>query len=379
MPGWNWKLLGGTFIEEVTKESATLLRLIIIAAAVVGITALVLLSIYLSKTLKPLETLNQFVQRLAKGEVSIEIPKGPNNTKNEITSLGNGIADMAQQLQELVAQISSTSDVVSEQSQSVATDAKFNLQQADSQQSKVERVVSSIDLMTSSAKSISEQVDTIVENVRLANKDSQSGLDMVENMSQGMSTLNENLAQSSDAIHQVESDSEGIQNVTKMIDEIAEQTNLLALNAAIEAARAGEQGRGFAVVADEVRTLAQRTQNSVKDVVTIIEQLKASTSSSVELMSQSQNNATEVVEKAQRVGEALKAIANQVHSISDQAETILTTSGEQASTAEEVAKDTQQISELNRKSRETIAQTANSAQDLEQQASDLKQKVGFFH
>ncbi|MCL9780055.1 methyl-accepting chemotaxis protein [Vibrio sp. S4M6] len=379
VPGWNWKLLGGTFVDEVTKESTTLLGLIILVAAIIGIATLILLTLFLNNTLKPLTTLNQCVKRLAKGEVSIEIQKGTADTQNEITSLTNGVADMACQLKELVTQISSTSDAVSNQSQNVARDAKLNLSQADSQQSKVERVVASIDQMTVSAKSIAQQVDAIVENVRIANKDSQSGLNMVENMSSGMNVLNDNLAQSSDAINQVEKDSEGIQNVTKMIDEIAEQTNLLALNAAIEAARAGEQGRGFAVVADEVRTLAQRTQNSVKDVVTIIEQLKASTSSSVELMSQSQTNATEVIEKALQVGEGLRSIANQVHSISEQAETILSTSEEQASAAEEVAANTLQISELNRQSRETSAQTSSSAQDLEQQASVLKQKVGFFH
>ena len=233
--------------------------------------------------------------------------------------------------------------------------------------------------MASSAQSVAQQVEAIAENVRLTNEDSQSGLEKVEGVCIDVAQLNDQLDNSAQAIEQVNKDSEAIQTVTKMIDEIAEQTNLLALNAAIEAARAGEQGRGFAVVADEVRTLAHRTQTSVQDVVTIIEKLKSSTVNAVNLMGQSQSNANQVLDKAQEAGSALEAIASQVQSIAMQADTIAATSEEQANVSQEIAANANSISELNRESRATSAKTAQSAEELQKQASSLKQQVDFFH
>ncbi|MBN3492083.1 methyl-accepting chemotaxis protein [Vibrio neptunius] len=379
VPGWNWKLLGGTFIKEVTKGSDTLLKLIITIATVVALGTFVILTVFLNRNLKPLTVLNGYMTRLAKGEVSLEIPATGKTSNNEIINLNNGVAHMAGQLNSLVSEIHSTSDAVQDASRSVSQDANQNLGQSDIQQQQVEQVATAIEEMASSAQSVAQQVEAIAENVRLTNEDSQSGLEKVEGVCIDVAQLNDQLDNSAQAIEQVNKDSEAIQTVTKMIDEIAEQTNLLALNAAIEAARAGEQGRGFAVVADEVRTLAHRTQTSVQDVVNIIEKLKSSTVNAVNLMGQSQSNANQVLDKAQEAGSALEAIASQVQSIAMQADTIAATSEEQANVSQEIAANANSISELNRESRATSAKTAQSAEELQKQASSLKQQVDFFH
>ncbi|WP_241907734.1 methyl-accepting chemotaxis protein, partial [Vibrio lentus] len=138
------------------------------------------------------------------------------------------------------------------------------------------------------------------------------------------------------------------------------------------------QGRGFAVVADEVRTLAHRTQTSVQDVVSIIEKLKSSTHNAVNLMTQSQSNANQVLDKAQEAGTALESIASQVESIASQAETIAATSEEQAQVSQEIAANAHAISDLNQQSRETSAKTSHSADELQKQAESLKNQVNFF-
>lgn len=379
VPGWDWKLLGGTFISEVTKGSRTLLNIIVIISLIVAVGTFAILTLVLNKTLKPLTILNGYMSRLAKGEVSISIPKTGSESRNEINNLNLGVANMASQLDNLVGQIRSTSDQVEQNSTSVVSDAQRNLDQSDLQQEQVEQVVTAIEEMAASAQSVAQQVESIAENVRSANTDSQSGLEVVEGVCIDVAQLNDQLDQSAAAIEQVNVDSESIQTVTKMIDEIAEQTNLLALNAAIEAARAGEQGRGFAVVADEVRTLAHRTQTSVQDVVSIIEKLRGSTSNAVNMMAQSQQNANKVLDKAQEAGNALEAIASQVEAIATQADAIAATSEEQAQVSQEIATSAHSINELNRQSRDTSAKTSESAAELQKQAQDLKQQVDFFH
>ncbi|MDC0611440.1 methyl-accepting chemotaxis protein, partial [Vibrio sp.] len=226
---------------------------------------------------------------------------------------------------------------------------------------------------------VAEQVEAIAGYVREADENTQSGLELVEGVCIDVAQLNDQLSESASAINQVSQDSGNIQSVTKMIDEIAEQTNLLALNAAIEAARAGEHGRGFAVVADEVRTLAHRTQTSVKDVVDIIDKLNVSTQRAVALMNQSQERANSVMDRSQEAGASLETIAGQVREIATQADTIAATAEQQSVVSQQVAQSATEISELNNLSRNNNAQTAKSSSELDALANNLNKQVEFFH
>ena len=379
IPGWGWKLLGGTTIAEVTQASQTLLQKIVVISLIVGAAMIAVVTLFLNYSCKPLTQLAQVMERLGLGEISQTVSKGDENSKNEIIRLSNSVAVMIEKLNALVGDIRDTSDRVNSGSSDVSSDANNNLTQADQQQNQVEQMVTAIEEMATSAQNVAEQVENIASNVRDADTSTQSGLDLVESVCIDVAQLNDQLIRSSSAISQVSSDSESIQTVTRMIDEIAEQTNLLALNAAIEAARAGEQGRGFAVVADEVRTLAHRTQTSVKDVVSIIAKLKESTNNAVDLMTQSQDSATAVLDKSQEAGAALENITEQVRSIAQQAEAIAATAEEQAHVSQEIAANASEVSELNGSSREVTAKTARSATELSQLADNLKQQINFFH
>ncbi|MEZ9987063.1 Cache 3/Cache 2 fusion domain-containing protein, partial [Vibrio sp. 10N.261.49.A3] len=203
VPGWNWKLLGGTFIKEVTKGSDELLKLIAIIATLIAAATIVALTFVLNRTLTPLTTLNEYMLRLGKGEVSLHIPNNGKQTKNEISNLNTGVANMAAQLNTLVGEIRATSDQVQNSSSSVSQDASHNLSQSDRQQAQVEQVVTAIEEMATSAESVAQQVNSIAENVRLANEDSQKGLEVVEGVCIDVAQLNDQLDKSASAIEQV--------------------------------------------------------------------------------------------------------------------------------------------------------------------------------
>ncbi|MDW6005309.1 methyl-accepting chemotaxis protein [Vibrio mangrovi] len=379
VPGWKWKLLGGTYIDEITQESQELLKLIVLISSLVGGATFVVIALFLNYTIKPLINLSDIMERLGQGEISLKVESGTKETRNEMVRLSNSVAAMLAKLNHLVGNIRSTSDQVQHQSASVLSDANTGLTQSERQHEQVDQVVTAIEEMATSAKDVAMQVEAIADNVREANQNTQSGLSLVESVCVDVAQLNDQLVQSSQAIVQVRTDSESIQSVTEMIDAIAEQTNLLALNAAIEAARAGEQGRGFAVVADEVRTLAHRTQTSVQDVVTIIDKLRDSTQNAVQLMQHSQHYADDMLSKSQEAGASLETIADQIHSIASQAETIATTAEQQAQVSEDVAQSASQISQLNQQGQQTNAKTAESASSLQDLANHLKTQVDFFH
>ncbi|WP_299011790.1 Cache 3/Cache 2 fusion domain-containing protein [uncultured Shewanella sp.] len=379
VPGWDWTLIGGSYIEEVTKGSNHLLMLIMGVSSVVTLIIFTLLSIFLYRMTGPLQDLTGYMDQLSQGQVSLKIPEVEGNSNNEIKQLTHGFHVMAFKFNGLVSNIREASVQVQTRAEHVAADAKESLLQADVQHQQVELVVTAIEQMASSAQSVAEQVESIAVSVRSANEVSLSGSELVKEVRSEIADLNIQLRQSAEAIDMVSRQSENIQAVTRMIDEVAEQTNLLALNAAIEAARAGEQGRGFAVVADEVRTLAHRTQGSVKEVVTIIDQLRDYTSSAVTLMSESQIKGKKVTEQAQQAGIALDQITDQVTDIACKSEVIAATAEEQAQVTQEVAVNATEISRLNQDGQEIAGKTAKNAENLKQLSTELSEQVDYFY
>ncbi|MCM2679115.1 methyl-accepting chemotaxis protein [Echinimonas agarilytica] len=217
-------------------------------------------------------------------------------------------------------------------------------QQATSnQQSENDQIATAVTQMAATVQEVSRNATDAAEATRNADKDVQNGRSVVQQTVSGIQDLASDIEQNSLAIGRVESGSHEIGTVMDVISSIAEQTNLLALNAAIEAARAGEQGRGFAVVADEVRTLAQRTQESTSSIRDVVERLQSESAAAVKAMTSSQNRAHQVVERAGLTGEVLEQMTGAVQTIAEMNAQIATAAEQQSTTAEQISENGMRI------------------------------------
>ncbi len=246
------------------------------------------------------------------------------------------------------------------------------------QQSEIEQVATAMHEMTATVQEVAHNANSAAGAAHKADEEADTGKRVVAQTIEAIDVLATEVERAAQVIQKLEQDSEEIGTVLDVIRGIAEQTNLLALNAAIEAARAGEQGRGFAVVADEVRTLASRTQQSTQEIQGMIERLQNGARDAVKAMETSRSRAQVGVEQAAQAGTSLDSITRSVTTINDMNAQIASAAEEQSAVAEEINRKISTISDVAQSTAQGAQQTATASEQLAQLAEQLQSLMGRF-
>ncbi len=338
----------------------------------VGISMLLSMSIR-----RPLCRTVEAMEDIAQGEG--DLTRRLDTTGNdEIAHLAEAFNKFVEKIQQTVSQVGGSTAQLAAASEELSNITAVSKQSIDRQQQQTEQVVTAINQMTATVQEVARNAQSAAEAARQADGEARTGTEVVTATIDAIDTLAGEVERAAAVILQLEGHSNDIGQVLEVIREIADQTNLLALNAAIEAARAGEQGRGFAVVADEVRTLASRTQESTKEIEETIGKLQNGARDAVKVMEQGRGQAQTSVETAGKAGDALSSITRAVATISDMNTQIASAAEEQSAVAEEINKNVHTINEITEENAKGAEQTAESSDGLARLAHDLQQLVGQF-
>jgi len=286
--------------------------------------------------------------------------------------------NMARTLSNVISELKANSEQMLDSVNQICAVADSTSQGVQDQHSQTRNIETAIQRMTQIAQDISSKAAQAAEAAALAKNEASKGNSVVNQTVSSIKTLASAVENASTSINRVEKESLNIGGVLDVIQSISEQTNLLALNAAIEAARAGEQGRGFAVVADEVRTLAQRTQESTKEIQTMIETLQAVAKETVDVMEKGQAQANACVSQASTAGSSLQQITQAVTAITEINTLINDEAGAQSSVAVEINDNMQSISTIATESMNGAERTNQESQGLSNLAENLQQLVTKF-
>lgn len=297
---------------------------------------------------------------------------------DEIGDLGQALDGFIQNLHGIITTISGTVNEVFKNTEIIDSQAKESSVNIQEQHSIISQVATAVNEMAATVQEISRNAEDAANSAENANNYSQDGQKIVEQTISEINNLSKDIGNAEAAIAEVEKGSENIGGVLDVIKSIAEQTNLLALNAAIEAARAGEQGRGFAVVADEVRSLASRTQESTAEIQRMIEILQKASLNAVSVMTSSKVNAESCVEQSAKAREALKSITESVAQIHEMNSHIATASEEQRTVTEEINRNIIIISNMSDNTADTATQATKSSASMAQLTTNLKQQIEHF-
>ncbi|MAX26443.1 MAG: chemotaxis protein [Phycisphaeraceae bacterium] len=390
IPGTSWYLGTGIYIDDIQTQKdlvhdqldTAMNRLLIFGGIVIGLYLLLIVVpftlLLINKIIVgPIRKVSAAMLDIAEGQGDLTA-RIDYDAKDEVGQLAKGFNTFARKINNTIAMVANSATEVASASTEIAAVSDQMAGGLKQQSAQIHQISSAIEEMNASIVEVARKSDEASTQAKASGDIAEEGGLIVRQTVEGMQSIEHTVSQSAQAVNDLGKRGEQIGQIISVINDIADQTNLLALNAAIEAARAGEHGRGFAVVADEVRKLADRTTKATDEVAQSISAIQAETKQAVERMSAGTQQVSKGAENASRAGESLQQIVESAHTVAERIESIAAAVEEQSSASTQVANNIEAISNVTSQSSQGAMQAAEACGQLSNKAEQLQQLVRQF-
>ncbi|MCU4677168.1 methyl-accepting chemotaxis protein [Catenovulum sp. 2E275] len=374
---WGWIIGSGVYLQDIeqayTESASGQISLFIIVLLIVALGA----AIIIRSITVPLEEVVDALKEIARGDKDLT-KRLPDKGKDEVSALAHAFNEFAEQIENIIDQVKQATIQLNSSTNHLNQVVEASEESISRQQAQSNAVLESVHNLTLSVEKISQSATDAIQAAKDTQTTANQGEGLVIEAKNSVSVTESKVTEASHVITQLAKNSQNISGVLDVIRGIAEQTNLLALNAAIEAARAGEQGRGFAVVADEVRALAAKTQSSTEEIRNMIDALQAGSSKAVDAIKSGEESTQVTVEKADTAAQSLHQIVTAITQIDALNQDISAEVQAQYAVSEEVTEAIKNITASTQSSHESIQTTAKSCNQLTQMSENLSRLVQQF-